>query len=284
MKPQTVDNTDIIHYYETCDEHYSMLWHLNTHMAMHYGFWDKNTKNLKEALYNLNELLANAANISATDRVLDAGCGVGGSSLYLGRTRACRVEGITLSSKHVNQANAKSELEGLSDKVHFSVNDFTSSNFPDESFDVVWAIESVCHANEKRDFLKEAFRVLKKGGKLVMVDFFRTMAEPNAKEAYWLDNWARTWAVPHYEFKSHFIDKANEVGFKNVLATNYTKNIWPSARILYFYFFPGMAWNYLLKFFNKHNKAHIENIWSAYYQFHALKKDYWSYEMITAEK
>lgn len=284
MKQQTVENRDIIHYYETCDEHYSMLWHLDTHMAMHYGFWEKGTKNLKEALFNLNEQLAKAVNIGADDHVLDAGCGVGGSSLYLGKTRGCKVDGITLSSKHVKQANEKSEKDGLKGLVNFSVNDFTSTQFADGTFDVVWAIESVCHANEKKDFLKEAFRVLKKGGRLVMVDFYRTMAEPTTEQAYWLDNWARTWAVPQYEFIDSFVQKAIEVGFQQVKTNNYTKNIWPSARILFFYFFPGIVWNYLLKLVNKHNQAHIENIWSAYYQFHALRKGYWSYQMVTAIK
>ncbi|OYU97626.1 MAG: SAM-dependent methyltransferase [Bacteroidetes bacterium B1(2017)] len=281
---QEVKNQEIIHYYETCDEHYSLLWHLNTHMAMHYGYWDKNTRNLKDALFNLNELLANEAGIDASTKVLDAGCGVGGSSLYLARTRKCQVEGITLSSKHVALANTQSQKEGLAELAHFSVNDFTSTNFEPETFDVVWAIESVCHANEKKEFLAEAFRVLKKGGKLIMVDFYRTMPEPNEKEFYWLNSWAKTWAVPHFEYKDHFLQKAKEVGFSSVQAKDITPNIKPSARLLYFYFFPGMAWNYLLKLVGKHNNSHIENIWSAYYQYHALQKGFWSYELISAAK
>ncbi len=284
MEMQSVKNQDIIHYYETCDEHYSLLWHLNTHMAMHYGYWDANTKNLKEALYNLNELLANAAGIGSNQTVLDAGCGVGGSSLYLAKNRGCKVEGITLAGKHVALANNKAKELGLDHLAHFSVNDFTQSNFPSESFDVVWAIESVCHANEKKDFLKEANRLLKKGGKLVMVDFYRSMPKPNEKEFYYLNSWAKTWAVPHFEFKNDFLKKATDVGFTEVQSQNLTTHIKRSAQLLYLYFFPGIVWNFLLKLVGKHNPAHIENIWSAYYQYHALKKGYWTYELITATK
>jgi cyclopropane fatty-acyl-phospholipid synthase-like methyltransferase len=284
MEKQRVQNQDIIQYYETCDEHYSLLWHLNTHMAMHYGYWDKDTKNLKEALFKLNDFLANKADISSNLKVLDAGCGVGGSSLYLGRTRACSVEGITLSAKHVASANQKAKEQNLQNLVNFSVNDFTKTNFEPETFDVVWAIESVCHANEKKEFLAEAYRLLKKGGKLVMVDFFRTMSEPNEKEFYWLNNWAKTWAVPHFEFRDDFLRKANEVGFLNTEAQDLTQNIKPSANLLYAYFYPGVIWNYLLKLVGKHNEHHIENIWSAYYQFHSLKKGHWTYELITATK
>lgn len=281
-KAQAVSPQEIIEYYETCEEHYSLLWHLNTHMAMHYGYWDKNTANLKEALFNLNDLLAKEAQLDSSKSVLDAGCGVGGSSVYIARKYGCKAHGITLSNKHAAFASKMASAEGLN--ATFSVADFTNTPFANESFDVVWAIESVCHANEKADFLKEAFRVLKKGGRLVLVDFFRTMEQPDAKEAWWLNNWARTWAIPHYEYAPHFERKANEAGFKQLDRRDITKNIRRSAWLLYLYFYPGLMWNYFLKLIGKHKSTHIENIWSAFYQFHALRKGYWNYELVTAIK
>ena len=73
----------IIQYYETCEGNYRNWWDLDRSLAMHAGFWDAKTKTLHEALINENKILASIAHIKAGDYVLDAGCGVGGSSIYL---------------------------------------------------------------------------------------------------------------------------------------------------------------------------------------------------------
>ena len=141
-------------------------------MAMHYGYWDKDTRNLRQSLTNMNVKLAELTGISKDDFVLDAGCGVGGSSIFLAKNFGCKVIGITLSSKQVEAAKMNALNNGISGKATFEINNYSSTNYPDEIFDVVWAIESVCHAAEKADFLREAHRILKKGGRLIMADFF----------------------------------------------------------------------------------------------------------------
>lgn len=283
-KEAIVNPAEIIHYYETCEEHYAMLWHLNTHGAMHYGYWEKGTRNLKDALFAMNDLLAEAAQLDTSKRVLDAGCGVGGSSLYMARKYGCKAHGITLSAKHADFANQKARQQGLAHLASFGVADYTDTKLDAGSFDVVWAIESVCHANEKGDFLSEAYRLLKPGGRVVLADFFRNSATPDANAAYWLDNWAKTWAIPHFEYHEDFVDKARKVGFKLLRKENITRNIYRSALRLYLYFYPGLIWNHLLKLVGKHNDSHIENMWSAFYQFHGLRRGHWRYEMVVLEK
>lgn len=94
----------IIDYYENCETDYRLLWDLNHSHAMHAGYWDQTTHTLREALQRENEVLADLVRINAEDRVLDAGCGVGGSSMYLAQHRGCEVTGITLSEKQVQLA------------------------------------------------------------------------------------------------------------------------------------------------------------------------------------
>jgi ubiquinone/menaquinone biosynthesis C-methylase UbiE len=62
--------------------------------------------------------------------------------------------------------------KGVADKVLFHVMDYTQTNFADESFDVVWACESMSSASDKKAFIAEAYRLLKKGGRLIVIDFF----------------------------------------------------------------------------------------------------------------
>ena len=80
-----IENQNIVDYYDNCQVDYSIVWHLNTHLSLHYGFWDETTKRLRHALIKMNDVLAEKIEIKSSDRVLDAGCGVGGSSMYLAK-------------------------------------------------------------------------------------------------------------------------------------------------------------------------------------------------------
>lgn len=284
MSAHQLDQSEIVSYYDSCQVDYSIVWHLDSHLSLHYGYWDAGIKRLRQALVRMNDVLAEKAEISSQDRVLDAGCGVGGAAIYLAGKFHCHVEGITLSQKQADFGRAKAAERHLQDKVNFSVADFTKMPFADESFDVVWAVESVCHANEKTDFLKEAHRVLKKGGRLITADFYRTMPNPNPEENKWLQNWGRSWAVPSFEFVDYFAEKAGECGFANVRAENITSNIYPSAKRLYHCFVPGIICDGFLRIFGKRNAYNKANVWSTYYQYEALKRGYWNYFIFSATK
>ncbi len=74
--------------------------------------------------------------------VLDVGCGVGGSSRHIARRFGSKVTGITLSFLQCEHAQQRSEKEGLSDSTRFLVADALSLPFEDNSFDLVWSLES----------------------------------------------------------------------------------------------------------------------------------------------
>ncbi|GAA4416151.1 methyltransferase domain-containing protein [Nibrella viscosa] len=282
--PFAVTETTIIDYYEQCQVDYEIIWHLNTHGCMHYGYWDATTPNLRSALLNMNTKVAEMAGIQTSDKVLDAGCGVGGSSVFLASRFGCQVEGITLSPKQVAHARQKAMALGVSEAVTFSVANYTNMPFPDCSFDVVWAIESVCHAVEKKDFLKEAYRVLKKGGRLIVADFFSNYPEADVTKSQLLHKWAHSWAVPSFEPLVRFTQKAVDSGFSNTRSVDITAHIAPSARRLYYCFVPGIICDGALRIIGKRTALHKANVWSTYYQYKSLKAGLWSYHMLIANK
>lgn len=276
-------NKDIAKHFELCEEHYKNWWKLNKSKSMHYGYWDENTKNLSEALYNINKVMKDRAGITSNMNVLDAGCGVGGSSIWLGSHIGCSVIGISLSAKQVNSASKFAESVGLSEKVTFAQQDYCNTDFPNESFDIVWAIESVCYAKEKLDFLSEAYRLLKPGGKLIVADFFEKKGLTGIDKRQ-MAKMAYGWAINQFATIEDFALNASEAGFKNFEVDNISKQISPSAKRLFHYSYPGLLLTKIYDFlFNASelSKYHSRTI---NIQYPALKKGLWQYFLFLAEK
>src|SRR5215216_5216255 len=104
---------DISRYYDLSEVHYRLFWRLDKSRSLHYGYWDSSVKNFHEALLNINNVLAKQVNISKEDVVLDAGCGIGGSAIWLVKNIGCKVTGITLNDNQIKHANAFAKKEVL---------------------------------------------------------------------------------------------------------------------------------------------------------------------------
>src|SRR5215471_1994883 len=115
---------DISRYYDLSETHYRRVWQLDKSHSLHYGYWDDSTKNLHDALLRINEVMAEVAEIKTTDRVLDAGCGIGGSSIWLAKQIGCNVIGVSLNQKQIDKANDFAKQIKLDHKVVFERNDY----------------------------------------------------------------------------------------------------------------------------------------------------------------
>lgn len=177
-----ISSQQIINYYDSCDIDYRLIWNLDRSYAMHFGYWDEKVKNFPQSLERENEALAEMVRIKSSDVVLDVGCGVGGSSIFLAKKFSCKVIGITLSKKQVEQATRNAERSGIANNTEFFVMDFENITFSDCKFDVVWTIESVCHANNKKKFIESVNRILKPGGRLIIADGFAVKENYNDSE------------------------------------------------------------------------------------------------------
>ena len=90
---------DVAEYYNECTVDYQMMWFNEETLAIHYGYWDEKTKRHHDSLLHMNNQLLRIANIKDTDYVLDAGCGAGGSSIWLAKEVGSKVVGIDLCEK-----------------------------------------------------------------------------------------------------------------------------------------------------------------------------------------
>lgn len=132
--------------------------------------------------------LARAAGLDSTQRVLDVGSGVGGTSRCLAQEFGCHVTGIDLTADYCDAAAMLSARTGLADLVDYRQGDATDLPFEDGSFDVVWTEHVAMNIPGKSRLYGEMHRVLKPGGTLAIYDI---LAGPSGPVLFPVP-WART--------------------------------------------------------------------------------------------
>src|SRR5436190_13901128 len=94
----------IVAYYDQTWLDYRLLWLNRRTLSVHFGYSDATTRGHADGLLKMNQVLADRAGIQPGARVLDAGCGVGGSSIWLAQARGAKVVGITPVASPVARA------------------------------------------------------------------------------------------------------------------------------------------------------------------------------------
>ncbi len=167
----------IANFYDASSELWEQVWGEHMHHG-YYGADGTQQKDRRQAQIDLNEEFLRWGGVAEAHQILDVGCGIGGSSLYLAEKFNAQVTGITLSPVQANRAIARAQAVGLSDRTHFQVADALKMPFPDHSFDLVWSMESGEHMPDKEQFLRECVRVLKPGGKLLVATWCHRPTPP----------------------------------------------------------------------------------------------------------
>lgn len=119
---------------------------------------------------SLTEKLGKEINLDKENKVLDVGCGVGTSSIFLAKKFGCKITGIDLSQKNIKVANAVALEQGFESLTNFIVGDAEKFNLSDNTFDSVICECSLCLFPDKEAAAKEMFRVLRKEGHLGISD------------------------------------------------------------------------------------------------------------------
>lgn len=128
-----------------------------------------------------NDALAERAQIGRGTRVADFCAGLGGPSRYFAHRYGADVTGIELTPSRVKGAEELTRRVGLQHKVRFIEGDVTRVPLPDASVDVVISQEALLHVPDKPRALKQAWRILKPGGRLVFTDWVahRPLSDPD---------------------------------------------------------------------------------------------------------
>jgi len=145
---------------------YKKLW--SNHI--HHGYYIKGIESKKQATENLIKLLVRKASVKCKSKVLDVGCGIGGTSIWLSKNLECDVTGITISPVQVDIANSASEK--LVKKPKFLVMDADNIKL-NGKFDFIWAVEVISHLTDKPNFFRKSSQLLKKNGRMCIAAWMK---------------------------------------------------------------------------------------------------------------
>jgi len=150
----------------------SFLYRLFWGEHLHHGYWEAD-ESAPRAQIQLMERLAERADIPRGARVLDIGCGLGGSALWLADRFDCQVTGMTISPVQARMAAAKAKARGLAQRVQFQVQDANQWHPEPASVDAIWIMESSEHFRDKPQFFERCASALKPGGVLAVCAWLR---------------------------------------------------------------------------------------------------------------
>lgn len=180
----------IVQYYlATTESSYIPNWGGQS-LGFHFGLADENTGSLAESVGNTNAYLAERARISRGTRVLDAGCGVGGSAIWLAREKGAEVVGVSLVERQIELARGFAEERGVAAGARFEVRDMADTGFAEASFDVVWNVESICHIADLAGYLAHVWTLLADGGRFACIDVCSGLRPDHAVAKTVCDGWA----------------------------------------------------------------------------------------------
>ncbi|WP_013320171.1 methyltransferase domain-containing protein [Gloeothece verrucosa] len=217
----------------------SGLWEEIWGEHMHHGYYGKagnRQVNRRQAQIDLIEELLSFANINTLENIpkniVDVGCGIGGSTLYLAEKFQAYGTGISLSPVQVSRATERAKEAGLETKVKFQVADALNMPFEDNTFDLVWSLESGEHMPDKTRFLQECYRVLQPGGTLIMATWCHRPTDGlagdlTADEKKHLKKIYQVYCLPYVISLPEYETIALECGFKNLRSDDWSSAVAP---------------------------------------------------------
>ena len=211
------------HYDDWTDDFYIEWWHTD---HVHFGLFEGDeslvksehrsaSKEFTRGLERMIEAIVAPAMIENDHHVVDASCGIGGTAIYLAKTRGCAVTGINVSTRQLEIARKKSAEARLEQRVGFEYGN-CARHLPiiSDSVDVIVNIESACHYSDRAQFLREVRRILKPGGRIVATDWLMgdnlsdDQIELHTRPMY------APWALQSLESPSSYIPLLRDAGLR----------------------------------------------------------------------
>lgn len=189
---------------------------LDRPLWLNLGYW-QTARTYPEAASAMARLVAEAAQLSADDRLLDVGFGFAEQDFFwLEHFGVKSITGLNITPMQVERATQRAAQRGLEARLDLRVGSATDVPFSAASFDKVTALECAHHFDTREQFFREAFRVLRPGGRLALSDGLPLPGHKPLNLATRLV--LRRWASPttNYYDRHVYQRKLEAIGFVDV--------------------------------------------------------------------
>jgi sterol 24-C-methyltransferase len=156
-------------YYNLATDLYEYGWGGSFHFARY-----NPGESFYQAIARHEHYLAHMMGLRPGMKVLDVGCGVGGPAREIASFADVNITGLNNNDYQIERATNYAAKQGLSDRLNFVKGDFMQMDFPDNSFDAVYAIEATVHAPSLEGVYSQIYRVLKPGGVFGVYEWLMT--------------------------------------------------------------------------------------------------------------
>ncbi|MFC3575141.1 methyltransferase domain-containing protein [Streptomyces yaanensis] len=216
-------------HYDGLIDLYEDLW--GEHI--HHGYWAEGETDpgRHAAQVRLVDELISFGPVTEGARVLDAGCGIGASAVYLAQRLGCTVDGITLSAEQITRAEAKAAEAGVPDLTSFRLVDAMHTDYPEDTFDLVWALESCEIMPDKKAFLAECKRVLKPGGTLLVATWCARDDRLAPAETRLLQRIYRDFVISHVLPLEHYAELTADLGLTDIRTADWSPRVWDTWKL-----------------------------------------------------
>ena len=149
-------------------------------------------------------------------RVLDVGCGIGGSAFHMAREYGAQVTGVDLLHQLVEQGTQRATQRGIP-HVQFIANNIIEAELPEAGFDLIYSRDAIMYNNDKAAIFTRLRGLLAPGGQLFISDYGRG---PDPLSQEFTDYVAET---GYYLLQAdEYADALEEAGFTQAVATDKT--------------------------------------------------------------